>query len=177
MRSDSVDLPQATVDVPKNLFRHVGIRLRMSPIGWDEKYSEATHGTAARYYNTLKGEVMKSPKSHSLATTAVMILSLVWGTCQAWAGAPASSHSQAQAQAKKLPLLNPWRVALDSKGNLYVANYDGNNILVYGPQYVQKPALTITSDISQPSGVAFDSQGNLYVSNVGSNSITVYTPT
>ena len=67
------------------------------------------------------------------------------------------------------PLSYPRGLAVDAKGNLYVANSGGNDILVYNINYVQTPSKTITQGISNPSGVAFDAQGNLWVSNYGTS--------
>ena len=41
------------------------------------------------------------------------------------------------------PLSYPRGLAVDGKGNLYVANSGGNDILVYNPNYVQVTAKTI----------------------------------
>ena len=59
----------------------------------------------------------------------------------------------------------PRGLAVDSKGNLYVANSGGNNILVYGSGYVLQKSKTITSGISTPWGVAFDPIGDLWPRN------------
>lgn len=73
-------------------------------------------------------------------------------------------------------LLNaPRGLAIDSRQNLYVANQNGNNILVYNSSYVHE--MTITANVSQPSGVAVDTIGNIYVLNRGNNSVTVYRST
>lgn len=69
--------------------------------------------------------------------------------------------------ASKKPLSQPNGLAVDAKGNLYVANFGGNYILVYNPNYVQVPKDTITEGIGNPTGVAFDPQGNLWVANYG----------
>jgi DNA-binding beta-propeller fold protein YncE len=75
-------------------------------------------------------------------------------------------------------LNRPTGLALDARGNLYVANRGGNQVLVYNPNYVQQPGKSITSELSEPTGVAFDSKGNVYVANVtgngGTGSITQY---
>ena len=67
------------------------------------------------------------------------------------------------------PLSLPKGLAVDSKGNLYVANSGGNDILVYSTAYTQVAAKTITQNVSNPSGVAFDAAGNLWVSNTGTS--------
>lgn len=71
-------------------------------------------------------------------------------------------------------LNNPRGLALDAKGNLYVANTLGGangtgNILVYSPSYVQLQKKTITQNINLPSTLAFDPFGNLWDANDGSS--------
>lgn len=78
--------------------------------------------------------------------------------------------------ASVLPLNLPYGLAVDSKGNLYVANFSGNNILVYNPIYSQLTTKTITSNIDGPASLAFDPAGNLHVANLNGNSITEYSP-
>jgi hypothetical protein len=72
------------------------------------------------------------------------------------------------------PLNNPRGLAVDAKGNLYVANTLGGatgtgNILVYSPTYVLQSTMTITQDMNLPIGVAFDGLGNLWVAVAGAN--------
>lgn len=64
------------------------------------------------------------------------------------------------------PILSPSGLALDAKGNLYVANTGGSNILVYNPNYVQLTGKTISQGVADPSAVAFDSLGNLWIANL-----------
>ena len=80
--------------------------------------------------------------------------------------------------ATKHPLNYPYGLAVDAKGNLYVANTNGNEVLVYGANHVQASGKTVTQGVSTPNAVAFDPNGNLWVGN-GSNpaSITEYSPT
>lgn len=73
------------------------------------------------------------------------------------------------------PLSGPTGVALDSKGNLYVANLTGNEVLIYNTNYVQ--IKSITKSLNGPTGVAFDPSGNLWVSNINSSTINEYSPT
>lgn len=70
------------------------------------------------------------------------------------------------------PLNQPMGLAVDAKGNLYVANHGGNQVLVYNPSAQQLTGRTITSRLNGPSQVTFDAQGNLWVSNVSPNSPT-----
>src|SRR5579864_8083683 len=67
------------------------------------------------------------------------------------------------------PISYPKGLAVDSKGNLYVANSGGNDILEYNANYQQMTTKTITSNISNPSAVAVDAQGNLWVANYGTS--------
>jgi hypothetical protein len=75
------------------------------------------------------------------------------------------------------PLKNPWGLALDPKGNLYVANSGANDILMFSPGGVLQSAETITAGISFPDAVAIDSFGNLWVANLlpGNGNVSEYT--
>jgi sugar lactone lactonase YvrE len=95
-------------------------------------------------------------------TSQMLLIFLTLAACQAWAASP---------------LGHPVSLAVDSKGNLYVANSDSNQILVYNPNYVQQTKKTITAGVNTPTGVAFDSKGNLYVSNFFNTGVTVYDST
>jgi hypothetical protein len=72
------------------------------------------------------------------------------------------------------PLNNPRGLAVDTKGNLYVANTLGGtsgtgDILVYSPTHVLQSTMTITQDMNLPIGIAFDGLGNLWVAVSGAN--------
>jgi hypothetical protein len=65
----------------------------------------------------------------------------------------------------------PIAVALDSSGNIYVANSQGNSVTVYGPNANgNQPPIRVISGSSTgivlPQGLAFDASGNLYVTNL-----------
>ena len=67
------------------------------------------------------------------------------------------------------PISFPRGLAVDAKGNLYVANSGGNDILVYTNSYAQATAKTITANVSNPTAVAIDAKGNLWVANYGTS--------
>jgi sugar lactone lactonase YvrE len=86
-------------------------------------------------------------------------------------------------------LAQPFGIATDSHGNLYVANAEGGphgqgSITVYPTHSMGNvaPSATITGDktgLSSPSGIALDLSGKLYVANVNggpdsNGSITIY---
>jgi hypothetical protein len=76
-------------------------------------------------------------------------------------------------------LSSPQGLALDAKGNLYVANNGANQILIYGPAYAQLTAKTISQNVSSPTAAAVDATGNILVANsaggpVGVGSVTEY---
>src|SRR5579864_6253079 len=72
------------------------------------------------------------------------------------------------------PLNYPYGLALDAKGNLYVANSNGNDVLVYSPTYTQLTAKTITTNISSPTAVVIDPIGQIWIANGTTNSVTQY---
>jgi DNA-binding beta-propeller fold protein YncE len=86
------------------------------------------------------------------------------------------SSMVASSAATTYPLNSPQGLALDFKGNLYVANNSGNQVLVYDTSYQQVSSKTITHDVVNPNGLAFDPSGNLWVVNAGNSSIVEYSP-
>ncbi|MGD0050463.1 MAG: hypothetical protein ABSD03_01435 [Vulcanimicrobiaceae bacterium] len=59
--------------------------------------------------------------------------------------------------------------------SLFIANYDANDVLVYGPPYSGAPA-TISNGVNEPYALAMDGGGDLFVSNYGNNTVTEYAP-
>jgi streptogramin lyase len=78
------------------------------------------------------------------------------------------------------PLNQPAALAVDSAGNLWIANQGTNSILAFDSTYTQLTTRTITKGISAPDGLAFDSLGNLWVANFSASnggskgSVSVY---
>ena len=64
----------------------------------------------------------------------------------------------------------PTGVAMDSKGNLYVASYSDNSIYKVAPNG-QTQLYSKSPMINGPIGLAVDSQDNLYVANYNKNNI------
>ncbi|SHN32780.1 cadherin-like beta sandwich domain-containing protein, partial [Mucilaginibacter sp. OK098] len=64
---------------------------------------------------------------------------------------------------------NPYGVAADAPGNIYVADY-GNNAVKKIPVGGGAP-VTIGSGFSNPKGVAVDAAGNVYVADNGNNAV------
>ena len=61
-------------------------------------------------------------------------------------------------------LNRPWGMALDSSGNLYVANNNPNTVSKYNSSGSLINSSYI-SGLNSPTGLAFDTSGNLYVAN------------
>jgi sugar lactone lactonase YvrE len=66
------------------------------------------------------------------------------------------------------PLNSPNGLAFDKHGNLWVANYNSNQVLVYNQALMQIAAI---SGFSGPTRLAFDTLGNLWVTNSTGNSV------
>ncbi len=76
-------------------------------------------------------------------------------------------------------LISPVFCAIDSKGNLWVADAGGPNITEF-LKGSTKPHTVITKDLVYPVGIAIDHAGNIYVSNGGLSdpnpNVVVYSP-
>jgi len=85
----------------------------------------------------------------------------------------------------KTGIAQPFGIAVDSTGGIYVTNSDADSILVFqtGDNGNVTPTATIATgnDILAPTGVALDSSGKIYVANGSadrqvSNTVTIYAP-
>jgi hypothetical protein len=76
------------------------------------------------------------------------------------------------------PLNSPTGLAVDTKGNLWVAKIGANNVVEFTSKYAFENAGTITQGTQYPTGLAFDPAGNLGVANFfggGVGNVTKYT--
>lgn len=69
----------------------------------------------------------------------------------------------------------PMSLALDTAGNLYVANSVGRDVSVYAPG-VASPVRVITKGATSPRGLLFGAKGDLYVANVKDDTVSAYYP-
>jgi sugar lactone lactonase YvrE len=109
------------------------------------------------------------------------------GAMSVFAGSLGNSGSD-DGQGTAAKFTYPWGMAIDSRGNLYVADYGGHTIRKISPTgLVSTLAGTAgapgSSDgtgagakFKYPSGLATDSSGNIYVADTSNNAIRKITP-
>lgn len=68
----------------------------------------------------------------------------------------------------------PWGLAFDKSGNLFVSSAGDNSIYKFTPGGVRSTFAQI--GLSNPRGIAFDSAGNLFVANAGNGTIWRFAP-
>jgi streptogramin lyase len=74
-------------------------------------------------------------------------------------------------------ILNPYNVAVDATGNLYVSNFAGTiGVAVFAPGSSTTPTMTFHNGMGAPNNLVFDASGNLYVSNNSGLNVTEYKP-
>jgi|GEM_PF-2905292 len=71
-------------------------------------------------------------------------------------------------------------IALDAKGNIYVADDSNNRVQVFNPDGTYNSQFSTSgsgsASLISPFGVAFDANGNIYVVSNGNNHIDVFNP-
>jgi hypothetical protein len=100
------------------------------------------------------------------------------------AGSSGNVKPMASIMGGKTELDFPFGIALDSGGNIYVANsLGGENVLGSVTMYPAgskgnvAPAATIAGHMTtfdNPTGIALDADANIYVSNLNSNTVTIF---
>ena len=105
------------------------------------------------------------------------------------AGSTADTLPSAVISGMNTGLADPFGIAVDGVGNIYVANQSGGedghgSVTIYpaGSSDDASPSVTIsgpTTGLDTPNGIAVDGSGNIYVANDGSStggvdSLTVY---
>lgn len=110
------------------------------------------------------------------------------GTLSIIAGTPGSYGPPIPGPATSSPMDAPTGVAIDSAGNLYIADEGNNQIYKVTPSGTLSiiagtrgsgsptPGPATNSEFYSPSSVAVDSTGNVYVSDEGNNLIEKVTP-
>lgn len=73
-------------------------------------------------------------------------------------------------------LNRPSGMALDSSGDLYIANYNGNNIVKIDTNGAESTFASSSSGLSNPYALAFDTSSNLYAANYGNSLIKKFDP-
>src|ERR1035441_2714858 len=71
-------------------------------------------------------------------------------------------------------LLQPSGVAMDSAGNVYIADSDHEEIKEWTPVN-SNVTILVSSGLYDPSGVAADGAGNVYIADLGNNAIKEWT--
>jgi hypothetical protein len=66
-------------------------------------------------------------------------------------------------------------MGVDPKGNLDVANHDGNNVLIFA-QGAKTPKTTLTYQVLQPLDAVADNEGNVYVVNDRGGPVLIFPP-
>ena len=77
-----------------------------------------------------------------------------------------------------ISLIQPYGIAVDPSGNLYIADQGNNRVVEVNPQGVAS-VLTINglnTPLSTPRAVAIDGSGNLYIADSGNNRVVEVTP-
>jgi sugar lactone lactonase YvrE len=106
------------------------------------------------------------------------------GTITTVAGNGTAGYSGDNGPATSAELDYPWAVAVDSAGNLYIADYGNNRIRKVSSNgtittvagdgtagYKGDNGPATSAELYEPYGVAVDSSGNLYVADYGNNRI------
>jgi DNA-binding beta-propeller fold protein YncE len=72
-------------------------------------------------------------------------------------------------------LVRPRGVALDSQGNIYVADRSSADVKIYAahPGGNEPPLVTLSEQMADPTGVALDAGDRIYVSDGGGGNVKI----
>jgi len=102
---------------------------------------------------------------------AVAAALVFFSTVMSFAQAPTSAPAGTPAVAT---LSEPYGVAVDKTGQVYVTNLISNTVTVYNKAF--KLVGTIATGMNVPEAIAIGTGGNIYVGNTVGNNVTVYGP-
>lgn len=110
-------------------------------------------------------------------TTDTLSCATATATVSLFAGSPTGVANNTNGTGPNATFNSPAGVALDSKGNLYVADFGNNEIREITPAGVVTTfAGANGTTFNGPAGVAVDSAGNVYVADENNNEIEMITP-
>ena len=95
---------------------------------------------------------------------------------QLWKETPSSSGEYAHIPLPIPGLSNPYGIAVDSNGNLYIADAGNNRVVKETLSNGSYTQTTIGSGFNSPEGVAVDSNGNVYIADTGDGELYKETP-
>jgi sugar lactone lactonase YvrE len=125
---------------------------------------------------TLQAIAISGTTSVSAVSTAAYVLTNIYGTISTVAGNGLSGYSGDGVQATSTSLYYPYSTALDSNGNLYIADFANNRVRMVTPAgvistvagtgyagYSGDGGQATSAFLQGPSAVAIDSANNLYI--------------
>jgi sugar lactone lactonase YvrE len=95
----------------------------------------------------------------------------VFGVCFGSTASAQTAHFSATQSMIGSGLSEPTGVAVDGSGNVYIADFDNNRVLMEAPSAGGYTQSTIGTGLTRPSGVAVDGSGNVYIADYGNSRV------
>ncbi|MGD0798642.1 MAG: Ig-like domain repeat protein, partial [Acidobacteriaceae bacterium] len=127
--------------------------------------------------------------SNSSTGSAAYVINNVLGVISTYAGNGTAGYGGDGGAATSAELYEPWATAVDSSGNLYIADEANQRVRKVTPAgvistvagngtggYSGDGGQATSAELDFPLGVAVDAGGNLYISDNGNNRIRMVTP-